>query len=596
MRTENSKGERGAALVIALLTLALLLALTMGISLTAVSELGVSGTYGSQTQALQAAEAGLNHAASLVSNYKGEDFTELLGLRPMPLSQDYLVGNNPFTAANAGEFAAGCEMISMEHETRGYRIRDGITGAPVTPEAYYRVSLMDDEPSTSPALPRVPNFTPGVTYRESVAPDANNASIDKNNRIVVYSTGSFANASVTLEGWIAFLPFPALSANDNIEIGGNTTISGAYGGVHSNNNLITGNGGGNNWHVEQTATAVGQVIGEVEGHVDGFYGGGQARLDLPEFVTTAPLTSGGPRTSPRLQDFLIRRAGTILIDPGFADDAHLNDPNGFGIGISNTATGQLRSLAQRLNVSYSSLAAAINQDPESGNKVEQTVPVAVTITRASDGTGTASAVSDLSSTGWSYGSAANPWNISSNAAGAATPGDPRATVYVVGLDNYDTSNPAASTPNGGSVKLTGNIGSNGAPLRVTIFSTGSIDIQGNPNLTSNLVNLETPLLPPFVDINVLMFAVEDVRVRGDFNASISFTGITYAGEQVDLSGNGSINGQVIAFNNNNVANSLVEGPIGDRNRNTITGSFVLTLNDGNSIGRVRLFSWRQIKR
>ena len=131
---------------------------------------------------------------------------------------------------------------------------------------------------------------------------------------------------------------------------------------------------------------------------------------------------------------------------------------------------------------------------------------------------------------------------------------------------------------------------------MTIFSTGSIDIQGNPNLTSNLVNLETPLLPPFVDINVLMFAVEDVRVRGDFNASISFTGITYAGEQVDLSGNGSINGQVIAFNNNNVASSLVEGPSGDRNRNTITGSFVLTLNDGNSIGRVRLFSWRQIKR
>ena len=63
-----NKDERGAALVIALLTLALLLALSMGISLTAISELGVSSTYSSQTQALQAAEAGLNHAASLVSN------------------------------------------------------------------------------------------------------------------------------------------------------------------------------------------------------------------------------------------------------------------------------------------------------------------------------------------------------------------------------------------------------------------------------------------------------------------------------------------------------------------------------------------------
>jgi hypothetical protein len=477
----------------------------------------------------------------------------------------------------------------MEDANRGYRLRDGITGAVVTPEAFYRVSLMDDEPTTSTAQPRVPNFTPGATYRESVAPNANNPSIDKNNRLVVYSTGSYANASVTLEGWIAFLPFPALSANDNIEIAGNTTISGAYGAVHSNRNLITGNGGGNSWHVEQTATATGQTIGNLEGHVDGFYGGGQARLDLPEFVTTAPLTPGGSRTSPRLQDFLIRRAGTILIDPDFAEGAHLNDPNGFGIGISSSATGQLKSLAARLNVSYASLAAAIDQNSGNGNKVDQTVPVAVTITRATDGTGTATKVNTLSSVGWSYNNASNPWNISSNAADGRT-------VYVVGRDNYNTSNPTASTPNGGNVKLTGNIGSNGAPLQVTILATGSIEVNGNPNLTSHLINLETPLLPPFVDINVLMFAVEDIRVRGDFNASISFTGITYAGEQVDLSGNGSINGQVIAFNNNNVAGSVVEGPSGDRNRNTITGSFLLTLNDGNSIGRVRLFSWRQIKR
>ena len=583
----GNKDERGAALVIALLTLALLLALTMGISLTAVSELGVSSTYGSQTQALQAAEAGLNHAASLVSNYTGDDFTTLLSLRPTPLSTDYLTGNNPFTAANVGSFAANCEMITMEDATRGYRLRDAITGGIATPAAFYKVSVMDDEPSTSTALPKVPNFTPGVTYRESVAPNANNAGIDKNNRIVVYSTGSYANASVTLEGWIAFLPFPALSANDNIEIGGNTTISGAYGGVHSNNSLIAGNGGGNSWHVEQTATATGPIVGNYENHVDGFYGGGQARLDLPEFVTTAPLTSGGPRTSPRLQDFLIRKAGTILIDPGFADGAHLNDPNGFGTGINSVATSQLKSLAARLNVPYASLAGAINQS-SSGGKVNQTVAVAVNITRASDGTGIPTAAT-LASTGWSYNNASNPWNIASNAAGGKT-------VYVVGRDNYNTSTPSASTPNGGSVKLTGNIGSNGAPLQVTILATGSIDIQGNPNLTSNLVNLETPLLPPFVDINVLMFAVEDIRVRGDFNASISFTGITYAGEQVDLSGNGSINGQVIAFNNNNISGSLVEGPSGDPNRNTITGSFVLTLNDGNSVGRVKLFSWRQIKR
>lgn len=580
MTTEKSKGERGAALVIALLTLALLLALTMGISLTAVSELGVSGTYGSQTQALQAAEAGLNHAASLVSNYSGADFTELLGLRPLPLSPDYLTGNNPFTAEKSGQFAAGCQMIVNEDQagTRGYRVRDGITGAPVTPEAYYRVSLMDDEPSTSPAQPRVPNFNPGATYRESVAPDANNATIDKNNRIVVYSTGSYANASVTLEGWIAFLPFPALSANRDIQITGSADIRGAYGGVHSNEDVLES---GNGWEVEQTVTAVGNLVGNFEGQVGGFYGGGQARLDLPEFVTRAPLVAGGPQTAPRLQDYLIRRADILLIDPSFADGAHENFPNP---GSGNAATRDLSQLAERLNVDYTALAAALDSSSNNGNNIQQNSAVAISIARANpNAQGVPSKIANLATTGWSYGG--GQWGIltNNNAANGHN-------YYVIGRSNY----PGA--PNGGNVELNGNIGGNGNPLSVTVFSTGSITVRGNTNVTANLRNLQTPNLPPFVQIDVLMFAVEDIQVRGDFAASIAFTGITYAGEAVDLSGNGSINGQVIAYNWPNVNGSLVQGINGDPNANVVTGSFELTLNDGNSIGRVKLFSWRQIKR
>ncbi|HEX5736220.1 MAG TPA: PilX N-terminal domain-containing pilus assembly protein [Blastocatellia bacterium] len=576
MTTENSKGERGAALVIALLTLALLLALTMGISLTAVSELGVSGTYGSQTQALQAAEAGLNHATSLVSNYTGPDFTTLLGLRPVPLSQDYLEGNNPFTEANTGQFTANCQMITMEHATRGYRLRDGITGAVVTPETHYRVSLMDDEPSTSPALPRVPNFNPGATYRESVAPNANNASIDKNNRIVIYSTGSYANASVTLEGWIAFLPFPALSANRDIQITGSADIRGAYGGVHSNEDVLES---GNGWGVEQTVTAVGNLVGNFEGQVGGFYGGGQARLDLPEFVTRAPLTAGGPQTAPRIQDYLIRRADILLIDPGFADGAHENSP-----GNNNAAARDLSQLAERLNINYTLLAEALDASANNSNNIQQTTAVAISVARANpNAPGVPTKIANLATTGWSYGSGL--WGIltNNNAANGHS-------YYVVGRNNY----PAA--PNGGNVELNGNIGGNGAPLSVTIFSTGSITVRGNTNVTANLRNLQTPNLPPFVQIDVLMFAVEDIQVRGDFAASIAFTGITYAGEAVDLSGNGSINGQVIAYNWPNVNGSLVQGINGDPNANVVTGSFELTLNDGNSIGRVKLFSWRQIKR
>src|SRR6476660_6021608 len=74
--------EQGVALIQTLMIMALMLALLMGISLTAISELGVTSTYAKQTIAMQAAEAGLNHAVSLVRNYTGDDFTHLLQLRP----------------------------------------------------------------------------------------------------------------------------------------------------------------------------------------------------------------------------------------------------------------------------------------------------------------------------------------------------------------------------------------------------------------------------------------------------------------------------------------------------------------------------------
>ena len=114
------------------------------------------------------------------------------------------------------------------------------------------------------------------------------------------------------------------------------------------------------------------------------------------------------------------------------------------------------------------------------------------------------------------------------------------------------------------------------------MATGSIEIDGTPNITANLKNLETPFLPPFIKINLLQVAVQDIKITGDNNSAIKFTGVSFAGEQVELSSSGDINGQIIAFSNPHVNNS-------------ISGRFNLTFNDGNSIGRLRLFSWRQIK-
>src|SRR5262249_35810981 len=166
--------ERGVALIQTLMIMALMLALLMGISLTAISELGVTSTYAKQTIAMQAAEAGLNHALTLVRNYNGDDFTSLLALRPTTGSEEYkfntnyLRGNNPFISANntynatkgVWTFAPGSPMIDYDSTTPslGCPLLDGVTGAAV-PGAYYKVSLIDNEASYSTTSPKVPNFT-----------------------------------------------------------------------------------------------------------------------------------------------------------------------------------------------------------------------------------------------------------------------------------------------------------------------------------------------------------------------------------------------------------------------------------------------------
>ncbi|HLG13212.1 MAG TPA: hypothetical protein VJH03_01645 [Blastocatellia bacterium] len=576
----TNRGERGAALVVALLTMALLLALVMGISLTAISEVGVSNTYGTQTIALQCAEGGLNHAASLVQNYQGVDFTQLLGERGADFNTNYLEGNNPFVAANASRFAPGVEMITDE-DPRGYQLRDA-NGIPV-PDAFYRVHLIDDEPQTSTTLPKVPNFNPGVSYGESTGDNPNNANIDQNNRIVIYSTGTYSNASVTIEGWVAFLPYPAMLAQGDITVWGNSAVTGQFGSVHSNSNLAVGGSA----NIQQTATATGTLTISNNATIGGFAGGGQPPIYIPRFVTTAPLSPGGPQTTPRLQDYIIQTADRLLIDPGWADGAARgNNGQGQGNGSRLVATQRLRALADRLNTDYESLARALDSDGDLNNGVQQVSEAAASISRnAGTGAGTGNGMT-VASTGWAYvGGNDSRWHVPPDSSGTAN----GHTWYVIGLDNYNLGNPSASTPNGGNVKIDNSSSGGSGAFRTTILSTGSVWINGNRDLTANLRSLSTPEMPPFVRIDLLIAAVEDVKINGNVDAAQNFNGIIYAGEQTDLSGNGRFEGQVISLSNQDVSGSIVPA-------NLVSGNFRLEFNAGAALGKIALYGWRQIKR
>ena len=576
MTPRKNNGESGAALVMALLITALVLALTMGMSMTAVSELGVSTTYANQTQAFQAAEAGLYHSVNLTRNYIGSGpttagFTDLLAERGT-VSTNYLAGNNPFT--NPARFAAGCVMITdgdSGHALLSASV-DLAGNQLAVPGVHYRVHVVDDEESSSAATVKIPNFSPSIAWEDG------NEATDTNNRVVAYSTGTYGSSSVTLEGWIGFVPYPALVAQRDVTVDGNAQIQGAYGGVHSNEDLTVSGSA----DIEQTATAVGTGTFSTSGTIGGFHAGGQTPLYIPRFVTEPTATS-----SPHLQDYIVQQADVILLDPGFANGA-TRDLTG-----NSDPTVRLRKLADSLAVpssQYSAFASAIDSNA-SGN-VDQTGAEAVGIDRSTNPISFTRVTTNLSTYGWNY--SGGNWNIPSNSTGANGH-----TFYVVGLDNYNLANPGASPQNGGNVDVQGNAGSLAAPIQATILCTGSITISGNPYLQANLQNLRTPELPPFVTVNILMAAVEDLKLNGDVGAGsgiIRFSGICYAGEQVYLSGNGEIKGQVLALNNPNVVgtNGSNQSPV-NRDDNEVTGSFTLDFNGGKAVGKISLMSWRQIK-
>jgi type IV pilus assembly PilX-like protein len=585
---EPTNSERGTALVMVMLIMALMLTLTMGISLTSISEMGVSNTYTNQTKAFQAAEAGLYHAITLVRNFTngGADpnFTTLLAQRGT-LSANYLTGNNPFT--DSTKFASGSLMIDNAVDGSGQPLLNGsgnplghqlrnASGNPVF-GAYYSIHVIDDEKTSSAATVKVPNFNPVGTWEDG------NASVEANGRVVVYSTGTYGSSSVTLEGWIGFVPYPALVAQKDITVDGNAEITGSYGGVHSNEDLTVSASSS----IEQTATAVGNYSQTGSATVDGFHGGGQAPLYIPKFITEPTSAS-----SPHIQNYIVQKADVILLDPGFANGAS-RDLTG-----SDTASLRVKKLADSLaipNAQYAAFTAAIDSNT-SGN-VDQTSAEAVGINRSTNPISFTRVTTDLSTYGWNY--SGGDWNIPSNSTGASGH-----TFYVVGMDNYDTSASVQSDgvhvpQNGGNVSIQGNAGSLGSPIEATILATGSITVSGNPYLTANLHSLQTPELPPFVSVNLLMVAVEDIQINGDVGAGsgiIRFSGICFSGEQVYLSGNGEINGQVIALDNPNVhgTSGSNRSPV-DRMDNEVTGSFSLDFDGGQAVGKIKLMSWRQIK-
>ncbi len=153
---------------------------------------------------------------------------------------------------------------------------------------------------------------------------------------------------------------------------------------------------------------------------------------------------------------------------------------------------------------------------------------------------------------WSFDGGTGTWSI-----GSTAPGD--GTYYVEG-----------------EVKITGSPGSAASPVVLTIIAEGSIDISGSPDISA-----DTP---------ELLFVTDgDLEISGGLDALDPLTaqGQMLVHEQVSMSGNPSVGGQLIVENAASIS-TLVTA-------NSISGNVTITYNGGLGTGVYSVTGWRDIR-
>jgi hypothetical protein len=176
-------------------------------------------------------------------------------------------------------------------------------------------------------------------------------------------------------------------------------------------------------------------------------------------------------------------------------------------------------------------------------------PVTATSTLVCDASSNANACK--AAYGWSYdGAATGGWSISDNGAQSGT---------------YYVEGPAS---------VSGNPGSPGSPLPLSIIAEGSISITGNPDMVPDAPELQ------FVTNG-------DLKIAGTIDVPFTVEGLMLVREQAHIAGNPELSGQLLIENVPSVSNLVTE--------NAIVGNATLSYNGtlGGTAFTVR--SWREVR-
>lgn len=126
----------------------------------------------------------------------------------------------------------------------------------------------------------------------------------------------------------------------------------------------------------------------------------------------------------------------------------------------------------------------------------------------------------------------------------------------------------------GPVNITSSPGTPANPIEITIIAEGSIDISGSPDFTP--------------DTTDLMFVTDgDLRISGSFRMAVPTEGRILVREQLSITGNARLFGQISVDNATNTS-SLVTS-------NLVTGSSTITYNGLNGSKTFAVLAWREVR-
>ena len=263
IRPNQPASERGIALVVVLLLMAVLSGLATGFALTGQTEVNMASNEVYFAGARAAAEAGLNRA--LVKIFADTSTNWIAGA-------DGLVNaSNPSATVNA------------DNGSLAFKLGAGPYYVDSANRYSYEVQILDDDNDLL-------YETPLTTAQKTAMSEDGSAYTNVNDRVILRAIGYGPNGTTvriariietvdtvtTSTTTTTVLSNPAILVNGNFEMDGAITVTGTSGSVHANGNLLKTGASGT---ITGNATASGTYSGDVV--AAGATGGGRPTINVP---------------------------------------------------------------------------------------------------------------------------------------------------------------------------------------------------------------------------------------------------------------------------------------------------------------------------